>query len=342
MTDVPALVALIRETNHLIADASTGADRRRTIDGWTFVHGAGETVPAVWGVGDQIFWAQGEPVMIVGPDGVGKTSLGQQLALKRLTGGMLLGLTVAKTAGKVLYVAADRPAQAARSMRRMVSDEDEELLRERLIVHRGPLPFEIVKEPAWTLRGWVEEHGATDLFIDSLKDLAPKLTEDETGSLVNRAFQDLIAGGFELAVNHHQRKQQQGGQPPRAISDVYGSRWLTAGMGSVICLWDEPGDLIVKLRHLKQPIEEVGPFDVLHDHVHGRTTVHEHTNLEQLLTKAPSGLTVKDTAQLLFTKTEPNEVEKARRRLEALVGRNHAERKDDPDGTARYFTKGPA
>ena len=115
-------------------------------------------------------------------------------------------------------------------------------------------------------------------------------------------------------------------------------------MGSVVCLWGEPGDLVVSLTHLKQPVEEIGPFDVLHDHVHGRTTLHDHTDLEQLLAGTLTGLTCKDVARLIFKKDapEPNDVEKARRRLEALVGRNRAERRDDPDGLARYFPKAAA
>jgi replicative DNA helicase len=313
----------------------------RTLDGWAFVSAASDTVDAAWGERDAVLWAKGEPLMIVGPDGVGKTSIGQQIALARLLGGVLLGLPVSPAEKKVLYLAADRPSQAARSMRRMVNAADEDMLRDGLIVHRGPPPFDIIKDPVWTLAEWVAELGASDLIIDSLKDLAPELSKDETGSAVNRAFQEATASGLELCVLHHQRKQQPGAPPPKRLSDVYGSRWLTAGMGSVLCLWGEPGDLVVSLTHLKQPVEEIGPFDVLHDNVHGRTTVHDHTDLEQLLASTAAGLTCKDAARLIFSKDDPkaNDIEKARRRLEALVGRNRSERRDDPDGLARYFTK---
>jgi hypothetical protein len=34
---------------------------------------------------------------------------------------------------------------------------------------------------------------------------------------------------------------------------------------------------------------------------------------------------------------EPNEIEKARRRLDSLIGKGAAIRRDDEDGTARYF-----
>jgi replicative DNA helicase len=313
----------------------------RTVDGWAFISQSTDTVPALWGKDDLVLWAEGEPLMIGGPDGVGKTSVLQQLGLARIRGTDLLGLPVAPATGRVLYLAADRPAQAARSMRRMVKADDEELLRERLLVHRGPLPFDIVKEPAETLRQFVQDREATDLYIDSLKDIAVGLTSDEVGAAVNQAFQALIAAGIELAVNHHQRKQQQGVPAPKTLADVYGSRWLTAGMGSVVLLWAGAGDLLVSLQHLKQPAETVGPFQLLHDHAHGVTSLHDHIDLEQLLAASRHGLTVKDAARLLLADEEPkpNDIEKARRRLEGLVGRNLAERKDDPDGLARYHAK---
>lgn len=314
----------------------------RVVDGWTFISTAAEVVPANWGSGGGVLWPEGEPLMLVGPDGVGKTSLAQQVVLGRVgLRAEVLGLPVAPARQKVLYLAADRPSQAARSMRRMVTPDDADVIADRLRVHRGPLPFDVLREPPWTLRRFVQAQGASDVVIDSLKDLATDLSKDETGGAISRAVQECVADGVEVLLLHHQRKGQHGGAEPRRLPDVYGSRWLTAGMGSVLMLWGEPGDLVVAIKHLKQPAEEVGPFNVLHDHVRGHTTIHEHADLETLLHAAPNGLTAKDAAALLFTASDPqrNEVEKARRRLEALVGKGHAERRDDPDGLARYFTR---
>ena len=41
-------------------------------------------IPALWGVGESVLWAAGEPLKIVGHQGVGKTTIAQQLALHRL------------------------------------------------------------------------------------------------------------------------------------------------------------------------------------------------------------------------------------------------------------------
>jgi replicative DNA helicase len=345
LSDDPSLL----EPNpfHITSDGASGRDTRRTVDGWTFVMNAADVVPANWGDGDAVLWAEGEGLTIAGPDGVGKTSVGQQLALRRIGLGStpLLGLPVQLCARRLLYLAMDRPAQAARSLHRMVSSDDKDVLSERLVVHRGPLPFDILKEPAATLREFVESHGASDLVVDSLKDLAIGLSKDEVGSAINRAFQELSASGIEHVALHHQRKEQQGaGRSPKSLADVYGSRWLTAGMGSVVLLWGDPGDLVVAFRHLKQPVEEVGPFNVLHDHVNGSSSIHEHADLETLLARSADGLTVKDAARLLFEKDDPkaNDIEKARRRLEGLVAKGRAERRDDPDGLARYFIRDAA
>lgn len=324
----------------IVAD-TTVAELTRAVDGATFIDDEPEDVLAIWGEGSAVIWSDGEGLMLVGPDGVGKTTVGQQLALCRVgIRDKLLGFPVRPADGKVLYVAADRPKQAARSMRRMIVPADRELLRDRLVVWRGPLPFQLAKEPKGLVQ-LADDVGATDVVLDSLKDVQAELSKDEVGSWVNIAFQELIASGKQLLALHHQRKEQNNGTKPTRIADVYGSRWLTAGMGSVVLLWGEPGDLVVELRHLKQPEEDVGPLNVIHDHHAGRSTLDEPLDLVGLITATAAGLTVHDTAVRIFGTATPsrNEIEKARRRLEALVRRSLARRADDADGTARYFAR---
>src|SRR5579859_5586634 len=279
--------------------------RDRLVDGASFVTAEPIDVPTIWGTKETVLWVKGEGLLIVGPDGVGKTTLQQQLILGRL--GLethLLGLPVTESLGRVGYVVADRPRQAARSFRRMLRDGDLDELRERLVVWKGPLPFDLTENPR-NLAAFANQLEIDTLFIDSLKDVALDLSKDETGSRVNLAFQELIAGGVDLSVLHHQRKGQ-GEKKPKQLADVYGSRWITAGMGSVLMLWGEAGDLVIEVSHLKQPLEEFGPINVVHDHVHGTTRIDEGLDLERAIANATHGMIVEEAARLLFHNDNPN------------------------------------
>lgn len=311
------------------------------VPGDVFILDAPVDVPAVWGVsGDgRVLWPEGEPLMIVGPDGAGKTTLMEQLVLARL--GLrreLLGFPVQPAAGKVLYLAADRPRQAQRSFRRMVSERDRKVLHERLVFWPGPLPFRITDDPR-LLAGFAKAQGAGTVFVDSLKDVALGLTTDEVGAAVNMAHQEAIAAGVELCVAHHQRKEQNGAGKPKHLADVYGSRWLTAGCGSVLLVWaDEPGDPIVELSHLKPAADVVGPLTLRHDHAHGQTTVYGSTDLETIVATPK---TAKEAAAELYGTAAPsrNEVEKTRQRLNKLIAVRVVEQVKDERGIARYVVR---
>ena len=298
-------------------------------NGRDFVLTAPTTIPALWGRGTEVLWAAGEPVLICGPQGVGKGTIAQQLAFARI--GVLtpelIGFPVAPSAGRVLYVAADRPRQIARSMRRMVTEADGDALDERLIVWQGPPPFDLVRQPEM-LAEWVAGFGGvTDLFVDSLKDIMGPLTSDEVGGAYNRAIGAVIAAGVEVVVNHHQRKATSENKKPATLSDVYGSVWITSGAGSVICLWGQAGDPLVELIHLKQPSEEVGPLDLLHDHDRGRTTRRERPDAWTVLQAATNGgISAKDAAASICPAPSKADIEKVRRRLERFVTEEKAVR----------------
>ncbi len=316
------------------------------LDGASFILDAPDHPPTLWGEGESVLWAEGEALMLVGPTGAGKTTLAQQLILARagVRGEELLGFPVARDTRPVLYVAADRPTQAIRSFQRMVSESDRERLTRGLRVWRGPLPFDIGRQPH-RLVDMAAYCKVGTVVLDSLKDVAQDLSKEESGGRVNSAIQSLLAARVQVLVLHHQRKAQAQNTRPRSISDVYGSTWLTAGAGSVVLLWGDPGDPVVELAHLKQPLGEVGPFELVHDHAKGRTSLVDAPDLAAYLRAAREGLTAKDAAAYLFRGGESrNHVEKARRRLEALVACGVATKQpgDSPKEPVRYRYSTPA
>jgi replicative DNA helicase len=301
---------------------------QKLVDGGAFILDAPAHVPAVWGEGSEVLWSAGEPMMICGPQGVGKSTIAQQLILARLgvRDRIVLGFAVAADPGRrVLYVASDRPNQIAQSMRRMVSEEHRERLVDGLRVVRGPLVFDLTQEPE-KLLALASDCGAGTVLIDSLKDIAMSLSEDRVGGTVNRALQLLVAEGIEVCSLHHQRKATSENKRPRSLADVYGSTWLTSGHGSVVLLWGEPGDAVIELSHLKQPADEVGPLELVHDHHAGTTSVHERPTVRALVAAATDGgISVADAAVRLHGPSPSrNDIEKARRKLDSLVRQGEA------------------
>ena len=82
-----------------------------------------------------------------------------------------------------------------------------------------------------------EHHDAAVVFIDSLKDAALGLSNDEVGAAWNRARQHVLAAGRELCELHHPVKRGPNGALVKDINDVYGSAWLTNGCGPSSCYW---------------------------------------------------------------------------------------------------------
>ena len=291
------------------------------VSGGRFILDAPDTVPAVWGDGAQVVWAEGEALLITGPPGVGKTTLAGQVLSARLgIGGAVLGLPVKPTTSKVLYLAMDRPRQIARSLRRTLGRANRVVLDERLIVWQGPPLKDIAAHPE-LLSEMARAAGADTVIVDSLKDAAVGLSDDTVGAGYNRARQLCLAAGIEVAELHHMVKRGANGGKPTSLADVYGSVWITAGAGSVLLLWGEPGDPIVEAVHLKQPAEPFGPLMVIHDHDTGTSKVWQETDLTEI-TKARGemGITAKGAAMILFSTDNPSpaQVEKARRKLNQL------------------------
>ncbi len=309
-----------RAFRDLIAVAEPpGPSDDRYIDGSSFVRSAANEVPAVWGEDDRVLWARGESLLLVGPAGVGKTTVATQLLAGRI--GFLervIDLPVA-AAQHVLYLACDRPAQIGRAFMRLMNNATDDQLA-HLTIWQGPPERDIGRHPE-SLLAMCRAAGADCVFIDSLKDIALGLTDDEVGASVNIAMQQCVAEGIDVIALHHQRKGQAG-QKPKTLEDVYGSTWITAGAGSVVLLWGAAGDPVVELSHLKQPAAEVGPIQIDHDHNTGVTTVFRgDVDPLVVLRTFSAGMTARDlaTVQTGLQSPSDNALKKAKRTLDKLV-----------------------
>ncbi|MFW0796558.1 bifunctional DNA primase/polymerase [Gordonia sp. CPCC 205515] len=307
------------------------------IDGGSFIHDEPDGVTSLWGAGDRSLWSDGEALIVCGPQGVGKTTLGSNVlaALIGNSPGQVLGLPV-RPVDHVLYLAMDRPRQAARALRRQLGHYDRDHLAKRMTFWKGPPPHDLAKNTAM-LTALAEAAGADVVIVDSLKDAAIGLSDDEVGAGWNRARQALLASGRNILELHHIKKISGDKKPD--IADVYGSTWITSGAGSVVLLNGNPGDAVVRFHHVKQPVEELGPWMLLHEQETGRMDVHGQIDLVVEAARS-GGITVLDAARLLFEKEKvtANEKEKARRRLAALVRDGRlTERSIDSRGTITYF-----
>lgn len=334
------------------AAAPASSHASRFMDGGSFIHDAPANVPALWGAGGDVLWSEGEPLILAGPSGVGKTTLAGQILAGRL--GLIktvLGYPV-QPGKRVLYLAMDRPSQIRRAHARLLRRFPREILADRLVVWNGPPPRDLARDPAALLE-MAHDARADSVFIDSLKDAAVKLSDEETGQGINNAMQLCVSNDIQTLALHHQRKAAQGGSAPTSLSDVYGSAWITAGAGSVVLLWGAAGDPIVDLRHLKTPANEVGPLRVEHDHTRGISGVWRGAGVLDLLADGPKS--VRDVARALYgDKPSDSDVEKARRKLDASVRDGSAVKVSEPSeggsqagrrggGTgARYVVAGAA
>ncbi|MEX3644340.1 bifunctional DNA primase/polymerase [Mycolicibacterium porcinum] len=257
------------------AQALLDTCRDQAFDGVAFLE-SGINADPLWGAGQQALMAPGQGSMVFGTDGAGKSTIMQQLTLTRMGLGNdeVLGFPVVQSDQPILYLALDRPEQIRRSIARMVDLTDpavRDRLKRKLIVWRGALPFHCDLDPK-AFADWAMQIGGDDLGLvvaDSVKDMVSSCTEDSAGMGFNDTVQHITTRGVEFACCHHNRKPNATNARPRKLADVYGSRWLTAGLGSVLNIW-KLDDQRRELTQLKTPYgNPVDPVEYTDDYTRG-------------------------------------------------------------------------
>lgn len=313
--DREAAAALVR------ARRLDGRSESRALAGDEFIFDSAEGPTALVGHAGAPIIAEGEATLFVGGDGVGKSTLAQQVAIARI--GLRhnwLGYPVEEAKGTLLYLAMDRPRQVQRSLSRMVGEPDRAILANRLAVWCGPLPIDPLSS-SHALADWIEDEfdDVSDVVIDSYKDLAPGLSDDLVGTQVNLAMQEVLARGMLWLGIHHQRKLAQDATKQPTLHDVYGSRWLTAGVGSVFLVLGDAGDTTVTLQHAKSPMLPVGPILVRHDHARGsssRVILHKNAR-DVLIAESPRRMSLSELAEAVFGDSDRRFQKRVERELEA-------------------------
>ncbi len=266
----------------------------------------------------QVLWPEGEPLVIAGAVGAGKTTLAANLLAAMLgdDGEEVLGYPVAPIgdARRVLYLAMDRPQQIARALRRTVPIER---LRGRVNVWPGP-PFEDLASSRDALLRLCRAADADVVIIDSLKDAVLRLADDETAAKWNRALQAATTAGIDSIVLHHMRKEGVEKRESASLDDVYGSRWITAGAGSVLYLGAQRNG-VQRLKHLKPPAERVATLHLERDDAAGTFSVVERPEVDariiEFLSTNASGVVASIAAHLYMTPTDADR----KRTLRALT-----------------------
>jgi replicative DNA helicase len=168
----------------------------------------------------------------------------------------------------------------------------------------------------------VTECGAHIVIIDSIKDAAIGVVQDEIAARYNIARQKLLAlGDRQLIELHHFNTS----------GSVYGSMHLKAGAGSVLELSGQPGGATAKLIHAKQPAQTVGPLTIVHDRVIGEMAVKHATPavavvaesddeeldlVEWVRDRGDQGATAAQAAEYLYGSNGGTSIERARYALD--------------------------
>jgi predicted ATPase len=227
------------------------------------------SVSPLWGTAEAPLMAKGQPTMLAGPDGTGKSTVISQYVKTRLRLAgwptTMWGLEVPPLYPDLgaLILTADRPQQFIELFARGLNESHRDELRRRVHFHRGPTPHALATAAGqrWLL-GLVEKHSAGIVVLDSHKDFA---TQEDLRAIagLNSVIQRLEAAGVQVIVASHTNKMSRVGW--LKLEDISGYREIFSGMGSVLLLNGGAGSTLINVSHGKPVRGVLPPYRIAHD-----------------------------------------------------------------------------
>lgn len=329
----------LRDLERVVA-ADDGDLSAEEIDGWpyvdsdSFVFDTPDEVPAIWGTdGKKVLWAKGQGLMILAPQGVGKTTLALRLVEAALgLSESVLEIPMKANGKNVLYCAMDRPTQISGAMKRVFWRHGRCLAERGLRILTGPPSHDLGRNPEFLLEVCLEMDAGM-VFVDSLKDGVIGLANDENAQGWNKAVQLCLREGIEICVLHHPPKRA-GFDPEKVMDndDAYGSTWLTAGMGSVVQMWAKADSCYVDFSQTKFPVGRTDPMLLRRDNSQGLFEVVGKQADWQWFFASPH--TTGELAAHMFSgEVSSTNIKKARRVVDDLLARELLKRHSEDKST---------
>jgi archaellum biogenesis ATPase FlaH len=216
--------------------------------------------------------------------GVGKTRLSMQLAIA-LAGGKnrFLAWDIPKPQ-KVLMLSLEMDdLELQLFYKDMVSQDESRAIGSNLMFFAEGQPLDIDKASGQeVVYGLIREYKPDILVIDSLgaavsADVSSNVEVKQFFKFVSKIRRDF---GVTVWIIHHGRKPTADNKAPKGLGDMYGSVYIGAEAGTVLCLWQQ-GDghyielSVVKGRHLKdkRPLRLQNVPDSAYFQIHANTEV---------------------------------------------------------------------
>jgi hypothetical protein len=194
-------------------------------------------------------------LMLSGPPNVGKSQLSLRFCEKLAKGEPFLQWKIPRPV-KTMFVSMEMPHEELHyALTHIMTIEGHELLRDNMfLMPVGSSVHLNSKIAQHELNKVIEEFQPDGIIFDSLgKGVGDEITSDkiilETFDYIDGTIRGEY-GAFAWFI-HHPRKGQIGNKKPNTLDDLYGSRFISAGVTTAVGLWSEPNSPVIDVDCLK-------------------------------------------------------------------------------------------